>query len=604
MLLRPAAAAAALLAGLASYTAFDRPALAHAIWTGGLWVIGLPVLYRTIQGIRRGRFAADLVAALAIVAAIAFNQPFAGLVIVLMQTGGEALEHYAERRASAAVRELEAEAPRIAHVLAGDIPHDVTVDAIAVGDRLLVRPGEMVPCDGVVESGRSNVDVARITGEPLPLLATAGVELRSGYLNLDGPLEFRATARAEASLYARIVELVRTAQASKAPLQRLADRYAVWFTPLTLTVAGLAYLISGDPLRVLAVLVVATPCPLILATPVAIIGGINRAARRQIIVRHGGALEALAQVDAAVFDKTGTLTVGRPQVTKVETIPPFEQGELLRLAGSVEVGSGHLLARTLVEAAQRGGVVLPKATDITEAAGRGVSGTVEGHSVTVGAFSLVREHNPGAAATLHTMGNGGPALRAYVTVDGRAAGRVTYADQMRPGAAAAVAALRQLGVRHVALLSGDHADNVAAVAAEIGVDQVAADLLPEDKVRIVLGMAAESRKVLMVGDGTNDAPALSTAAVGLALAGHGGGIAAEASDVVVLVDDLGRVPEAVRIGHRTIRIARQSILVGLGLSGLAMIFAGLGYLAPAVGALLQEAIDVAVILNALRAARS
>ncbi len=604
MLLRPAAAAAALLAGLVFHTALDRPALAHAVWTAGLWLIGLPLLFRTVQGILRGRFAADLVAGLAILAAIAFDQPFAGLVIVVMQTGGEALEHFAERRASAAVRELEAEAPRIAHVLEGEVPRDVTVGEIAVGDRLLIRPGEMVPCDGVVESGASNVDVARITGEPLPLRALAGTELRSGYLNVDGPLELRATARAEASLYARIVELVRTAQASKAPLQRVADRYAVWFTPLTLVVAGIAYLISGDPLRVLAVLVVATPCPLILATPVAIIGGINRAARRQIIVRHGGALEALAQVDAAVFDKTGTLTVGRPEVSDVQTIPPFDERELLRLAGAVELGSGHLLARTLVEAAVQRGIILPKATGIIEAAGRGVSGNVEGHSVTVGAFSLVRERDPGAAATLHALGDGGPALRAYVTVDGRPAGRVAYADRIRPGAAQVVAALRRLGVDHIALLSGDHAENVAAVAAEIGMDEIAADLLPEDKVRTVLRLAAESRRVLMVGDGTNDAPALSSAAVGLALAGHGGGIAAEASDVVVLVDDLSRVPEAVRIGQRTLRIARQSIFAGLGLSGVAMVFAALGYLAPAVGALLQEAIDVAVILNALRAARS
>src|ERR1041384_4127416 len=374
ILLRPAAATGALVLGLALRTAAARPDWAHGVWTIGLWLLGLPLLFRTARDVARGKFAADLVAGLAIVAAMALDQPFAGLVIVVMQTSGEALEHYAERRASAAVRALEAEAPRQAHRLDGQRASDIAVEAIAVGDRLLIRPGEMVPCDGVVESGSSQVDASRLTGEPLPLTAREGVELPSGALNLDGPLVVRATARAEASLYARIVQLVRTAQASKAPLQRVADRYAVWFTPLTLAVAAAAYFVSGDPLRVLAVLVVATPCPLILATPVAIIGGINRAARRQIIVRHGGALEALAAVDTVVFDKTGTLTVGRPEVSVVDAVPPFDERSVLRLAGSVEQGSGHLLARSLVEGAERRGIDLPPPARVTAAAGGRAAG--------------------------------------------------------------------------------------------------------------------------------------------------------------------------------------------------------------------------------------
>lgn len=604
ILLRPAAATVALLAGLVLSQTPDPPLPEHTVWTLGLWLIGLPLLFRTVVGVFRGRFAADLVAALAIAAAMLLDQPFAGLVIVLMQTGGEALEHYAERRASAAVRELEAQAPRLAHRKVGERISDVPAEVIAVGERILVRPGELVPCDGIVESGSSQVDVARLTGEPLPQRARTGSVLRSGTLNLDGPLVLEVTAKAAASLYARIVELVRTAQASKAPLQRIADRYAVWFTPVTLGVALGAYLLSGDPLRVLAVLVVATPCPLILATPVAIIGGINRAARRQIIVRHGGALEALAAVDAVVFDKTGTLTVGRPEVAKVQAMAPFGEPEVLRLAGAVEQGSGHLLARTTVDAAHRQGLALPPATAVTEAAGRGVWGTVEGHEITVGAFSLVRERYPRAAAALSTLHDGGPALRAYVAVDGRPGGSITYADHVRAGAARVIADLRQMGMSHIALLSGDHAGNVDAVAREVGIQEVAADLLPEDKVRYVVRLAGESRRVLMVGDGTNDAPALSTAAVGLALAAQGGGIAAEAADVVLLVDELDRVPEAVAIGRRTLRIARQSIVVGLGLSSVAMLAAAAGYLAPAAGALLQEAIDVAVILNALRTVSS
>ena len=600
MLVRPVAAGAALFAGLVLRQLSHPPVSAHSIWTAGLWIIGLPLLVRTAIGVFRGRLAADLVAALAIIGAMALDQPFAGLVIVLMQTGGEALEHYAERRASAAVRQLEEDAPRFAHRVRDERIEEVEAVSIAVGELVLVRPGEMVPCDGVVEGGSSQIDVARLTGEPLPQRVEAGSELRSGTLVLDGPLRVRVSAPAEASLYARIVELVRTAQASKAPLQRVADRYAVWFTPVTLVVALGALAISGDPLRLLAVLVVATPCPLILATPVAIVGGINRAARHQIIIRHGGALEALAAVDTVVFDKTGTLTVGRPEVAAVQTVPPFTEPELLRLAGAVEQGSGHLLARTLVEAAHARGIEIPAATAVTEAAGRGVWGTVEGHRVTVGAFSLVRERDPVAAAALHALHNGGPALRAFVTVDGRPAGTITYADRVRPGAAAVVAALRDLGIREIALLSGDHADNVAKVARAVGIEEIHADLLPEDKVRFAERLGAASRKVLMVGDGINDAPALSTASVGLALAAHGGGIAAEAADVVLLVDQLDRVPEAVAIGRRTLRIARQSILAGLGLSAAAMVIASLGFLVPAAGAVVQEVIDVAVILNALR----
>lgn len=602
ILIRPAAATLVLLAGLVAGTLLPDGSARHLTWTAGLYLLGVPLLLRTGRGLLRFQFNADLVAGLAILGAMLLDQPFAGLVIVLMQTGGEALEHYAERRASAAVRALEAEAPRIAHRRANGRLEDVAVDAIAIGDRLLIRPGEMVPCDGVVREGRSQVDASRLSGEPLPISARPGTLLQSGALNLDGPLELEATAPAAASLYARIVELVRTAQASKAPLQRLADRYAVWFTPVTLAVCALTWIVSRDPLRVLAVLVVATPCPLILATPVAIIGGINRAARRQIIVRHGGALEALAAVEVAVFDKTGTLTVGRPRVASVRPLAPFSEAELLRLSGAVELGSGHLLARTLVDEAQGRGIALPTATEVLEAAGRGVRGVVDGHHVAVGAFSFVRDTNPAAADSLARLHNGNAALRAYVAVDGRGAGSITYADRVRPGAAAVVTRLRALGISHVVLLSGDHATNVAAVGREVGIDEVAADLLPEDKVRYVARLAGESGKVLMVGDGTNDAPALSSAAVGVALAGHGGGIAAEAADVVVLVDELGRIPEAVAIGRRTLRIARQSILVGLGLSVAAMGAAAAGVLPPAAGALLQEAIDVAVILNALRAA--
>ncbi len=600
----PAATLFVVAMGLVAGVGPGGDAARYWVWLGGLVVVGAPVVWRTLRGALRGHFATDVVAMLAIVGAVAFGQPLAGLVIVLMQTGGEALERYAEGRASRAIQELEAAAPRTAHRRDGASVTDISADAIGIGDLLLVRPGELVPCDGVVAEGMSLVDASRLTGEPVPVEAEPGTALMSGSVNGDGALTLRATALAKESRYARIVELVRHAQESKSPLQREADRYAVWFTPLTLVVCIVAYAATHDPVRVLAVLVVATPCPLILATPIAIIGGINAAARRMVIVRNGGALEQLSRVDTAVFDKTGTLTVGMPEVSRVRPAPGFTENEVLRLAGAVEQGSGHLLARTIVRAAEARAGELPAARHHREAPGRGLSGDVEGHEVVVGARAYVLEQPGVSLDAVAALEHGGDGLRAYVAVDGRLAGIVDYADQLRPGIADVFADLRRLGIRRTLLLSGDHTPNARAVAVAVGIAEVHGDLLPEDKVAVVNRLAHEGARVLMVGDGTNDAPALTAADVGIALAGHGGGITAEAADVVILVDEPARVVEAVRIGQRTLRVARQSIWVGLGLSGVAMVFAAQGYIAPTVGALLQEAIDVAVILNALRTSGS
>ena len=566
----------------------------------GLVLTGAPVVWRTLRGMVAGRFAADLVAALAMIAAILLRNPLPGLIVVLMQTGGEGLERYAQGRASEAVRDLEAAAPRLAHRLGEGGVEDVPAGVVAVGERLLVRPGELLPCDAVVLDGRSHVDVSALTGEPTPLSAAAGTHLMSGSHNLEGPLTVRALAVASQSQYARIVELVRTAQASKAPLQRLADRYAVWFTPLTLAVCAGAWLLSGDPIRVLAVLVVATPCPLILAAPVAIVGGINRAARRQIIFRHGTALEQIGAVTVGVFDKTGTLTIGRPQVARVVPVPPWGADEALALAGAVEHGSGHLLARTLVEAAEADGP-LKEAEHIVEAPGQGVSGEVDDRIVAVGSWSYIKERHPRAAVDFAEASRGSDGLRAYVAVEGRGAAIVEYADEMRPGLAEFFHRLRELGVRRTLLLSGDAQPNADAVAHAVGIDDAMGDLLPEQKVAAVQRLMKGGERVLMVGDGTNDAPALSSATVGIALASGGGGISAEAADAVILADDPTRIVEAMTISRRTMRIARQSIWVGLGLSSVAMGFAAMGAIPPIVGALLQEAVDVAVILNALRA---
>jgi heavy metal translocating P-type ATPase len=419
-----------------------------------------------------------------------------------------------------------------------------------------------------------------------------------GAVNGQAPLELRATAPAAASQYARIVELVRTAQASKAPIQRMADVVAVWFTPLTLLVCVVAWAASGDPARALAVLVVATPCPLILAVPVAIIGGVNRAARRQVIVRHGGALEALARVTVVAFDKTGTLTVGRPRVQAVETHGTWTRESVLRLAGAVETGSSHLLARTLVEAAHEGVGVLPAAHDVHETPGDGVEGRVDGHDVLVGSRAFLASRGIAMPPTLTEAAG----LTAHVAIDGAYAATVGYADEVRAGVPAVMRRLASLGARRTLLLSGDRQANASAVAAGVGIAEALGDLSPGDKVREVKRLVAAGERVLMVGDGTNDAPALAAATVGIALASGQAGVTAETADAVILVDDVSRVADAVAIGQRTMRVARQSVGWGLGLSAAAMVVAAAGYLAPAAGALVQEAIDIAVILNAVRAA--
>jgi heavy metal translocating P-type ATPase len=566
----------------------------------GLVIVGVPLILRTARGAARGHFAADIVAALAIATAIVLRQPLPGLVVVLMQTGGEALERYAEGRASAALRMLEDAAPRIAHRLLDGVTEDVSVDSILVGDELLVRPGETVPCDGVVVEGRSHVDTAAITGEPVPVTAIPGVELLSGSLNQEGALHVQVRARAEESQYARIVEMVRTAQASKAPLQRLADRYAVWFTPITLAVCVVVYVLTRDPSRILSVLVVATPCPLILATPVAIIGGINRAARSRIIVRHGGALEQLAGVRVAVFDKTGTLTIGRPEVSGVVATDGADADSVLAIAAAVEERSGHLLARSVVAAARSRGLAIADARGIVETPGRGVAGVVGDREVAVGSRAYVQQRYPALRERWTPQSTG--VLSAHVAIDGAHAGIIEFADRIRTAAADTIDTLRREGVERIIILSGDDAPTTHAVASAVGITEARGDLLPQDKVAVVAKLVKAGERVLMIGDGTNDAPALTAATVGLAMARHGG-VTAEAADAVLLSDDIADVARAIHISKRTMRIARQSILAGLGASIVAMIFAAMGMIPPTAGAFLQEGIDVAVILNALRASR-
>lgn len=574
-------------------------------WTVGLVLVSLPILWKTVRGVLRGKFAADVVASLAIITSILIGQPLVGFVIVLMQTGGEALERYAAGRASQALRQLTENAPHVVHLVEPSGTHDVRPDSVRKGDSILVRPGEMIPCDGIVIGGESHVDTSTLTGEPMPQRVTVDDAVMSGATNEESPLTIRVTAIVEDSQYARIVALVREAQSSKAPLQRLADRYAVWFTPFTIAVCGFAWILSGDWQRVLAVLAIATPCPLILATPVAILGGMNRAARRHILVRNGGALETLSRTSAIVFDKTGTLTAGKPSVSQVVGLDSLEENEVLRLASAVEQGSGHLLARTVVEAAEALGMRPPPASEIIESPGRGVEGKTDGMRVAVGAGSYIAQHYPALAGSIDMVNarDVDVLLRAFVAVDGKLAGSIEYEDQPRPSMNPFIERLRSFGIERLILLSGDRPENARRIAAGVGIQEARGDMLPQDKVDVVNRLKDDGEVVAMIGDGTNDAPALSAADVGIALASHGRGVATEAADVILLIDDPARLADAITISRRTMRIARQSIWTGLGLSAIGMTIASLGGISAIAGAAVQEIVDLAVIVNALRASR-
>jgi len=573
----------------------NRHDLADHVLLAVLVLGGLPLVVQTLIGLVRGRFAADVVAMLAIVTAFVLGQYFAGAIIVLMQAGGEALEAYAMSRASRSIEALLERAPKTARRLVGDHQEEVPATEIAAGDVIVLRPGDLIPVDGIVLSGRSLVDRSAVTGEPVPVDAQPGTELLSGCLNLDGALEVRAERAAEQSQYQQIVRLVQAARVERPPIQRLADQYAVWFTPLTLIVCVIAWILSRDADRVLAVLVVATPCPLILATPVAVIAGIGRAARRGIVIRRGESIEQVGKAEVVVFDKTGTLTLGAPVVERVDCPAGHDPDVLLRLAAAVEQRSSHHLGRAVMKAGLQRFGTLPQPSDFRETPGSGVEGHVEGHHVEVGSIRFL-DCFDGTAAHDEP-----PSTTAHVAVDGAHAGVIWFADQLRPEVPSLMRRLETLGITETIMLTGDRRSSAEPIARQAGIREVRADLLPAGKVEALGELRRRYASVVMVGDGINDAPALAAATVGVAMGAHAPAAAAEAADVVLLVDDVGRVADAIEISRRTRRVAMQSIGVGLGVSGLLMLIAAFGYISPPAGALLQEALDAAVILNALRA---
>jgi len=552
------------------------------------------------------RLGVDTIALVAMVGALALDEALAGVVIGLMFTGGMALEAAASRRARRELTLLVQRAPRVAQRRVDGGLEEVPVDEIRAGDVVLVRTGEVVPVDGRLTGGEAVVDMSTLSGEPLPVTLQAGEAVTSGSANAGAPFEVRADRPAAESAYAALVRLVEQAQAQRAPFVRLADRYAAIFLPVTLLVAGLAWAISGDPVRGLAVVVVATPCPLILAAPIALASGLSRAARSGVIVKGAGAIETLGEARTVLFDKTGTLTVGTPEVREVLTLDGLTRGEALRLAASVDRLSAHVLGDALVRAARESGLELAMPVDIDEDPGQGIAGTVDGRRVAVGSRGFLRAqgYDPDAVAGASlATGRGSGEAHVLLGVDGAPAALIVMADELRPDAEYIVERLRDEGVRQVAMVSGDRASVAQRIGIVLGVDRVYAELSPEDKLDVVrtLREDPELRPVIMVGDGVNDAPALAIADLGIAMGAGGATVSSETADAVITVDRVDRVADAVHIGRRALHIARQSVLAGMGLSVAAMGVAAAGYLPPVAGALLQEAIDLAVILNALRA---
>ncbi|MCS0499385.1 heavy metal translocating P-type ATPase [Protaetiibacter mangrovi] len=572
-------------AGAAVQYLFSAYALAIALWQAVVMV----------RRLLRREFGLDVLAIMAIVATVVVGEFVAALVVVLMLMGGEALEDFANRRAKHELDALLARAPHSAHVQRGDRFEEVPVDEVAIGEVLLIRPAEVVPVDGTLLAAHASVDESSLTGESVPVEKVRGELLLSGSVNGPEAVELRATATAAASQYQQIVALVSEAAASRAPVVRLADRFAVPFTAFSLALAGVAWAVSADPARFAEVLVLATPCPLLIAAPVAFVGGMSRAARGGLIVKGGSVLEQLAAARTAVFDKTGTLTHGAPEITEVRTASGADADELLTVVASAEQYSSHVLAASLIRSATARGLTLREAEDAREVATDGVEATLDGRAVVLGKFAFVAAHAPDAVRTRIAPGE----LAIYAAVDGRYAGAILARDTVRANARRTLERLAALGVRRTLMLTGDARETAEHVAAEVGIAEVRAECLPADKVSTVRGIA--ERPVIMVGDGVNDAPVLASAEVGVAMGAKGATAASESADVVVLVDDIGRVADAVEIGRRTVAVALQSIWVGIAVSIGLMVVASFGVIPATLGALLQEVVDLITILAALRA---
>ena len=594
-------AATGLAAGMVARLLGD-PALAVPIWTAVTLPVLAALLLEILVSLRRGDVGLDVVAGLSMSAALLFGEALAAAIVALMYAGGQLLEAFAERRARREMTALLSRVPRTAIRHRAGALEEVPLDLVLPGDRLLVRQGDVVPVDGAVASGVAVLDQSALTGEPMPVTMQAGEAVLSGATNVGDAFDLDAARVAAESTYAGVVRLVEAAQKARAPMSRLADRYAMLFLAVTVALAAAAWQLTGEPIRAVAVLVVATPCPLILAVPVALVSGLSHAARQGILIKGGKAMETLARIRALVLDKTGTLTHGDARIVDIRAADSLGSDELLRLAASLDQASKHIVARTIVAKAQARGLMLAIPAEVAEPPGEGIAGKVEGRSVMVGSPRFIAAKI--GRSGLSTLAEDRPAgaVAVAIAIDGEPSGVLILNDALRAGTARLLDELRALGIERIVLATGDRGEVARFITFGLPIDLVRADLTPDQKVLTVLSERKRG-PVMMIGDGVNDAPALAAADIGIAMGAKGAAASAEAADVVLLVDQLARVLPAIRIARRSRAIALQSVVAGIGLSVAAMVAAAFGFLPPVEGALFQEVIDVAVIFNALRALR-
>ena len=577
-----------------------RPDLAEIAWAAGVIPVLVALCIEIVRSLWKGEVGLDIVAALSMSAALLFGETLAAAVVALMYSGGTFLESFAQGRARREMSDLLSRVPRTATRHRNGGLDEVPLDDIELDDLLLIRQGDVAPVDGTVESAGAMLDQSALTGESMPARLDRGQDVMSGSTNAGEAFDLRVTRRASDSTYAGIVRLVEEAQKSKAPMARLADRYSLLFLAITVALATAAWWFTGDPIRAVAVLVVATPCPLILAVPVALVAGLSRAAHFGVLIKGAKPLEALARIRTLILDKTGTLTDGRPQIVSIDTQGDLSEDEVLYFAAALDQASKHPIAQAIVAAARARGTALPVPEDVVETPGEGVAGTVDGRRVIVGGAGFVAAQAGVADAEGAVIEAGSVVVS--LAVDGKLMGHLVMADALRAGTADLLAGLRRLGIARILLATGDRRAVAEAVTEGLALDAVRADLTPDQKVLLVL-TEHKNGPVMMVGDGVNDAPALAAADIGVAMGARGAAASAEAADVVLLVDHLDRLLPGIEVAQRSRRIALESVAAGIGLSVLGMIAAAFGYLTPVQGALLQEVIDVAVILNALRALR-
>jgi len=558
---------------------------------------GLPLLYDLLWKLLKQEFGSDLLGGISIITSVLLGEYLAGSIIVLMLSGGEALESYALRSASSVLAALAKRMPSIAHRKRDSEIVDVGLQEVAVGDALVIYPHDICPVDGVVIAGHGVMDESYLTGEPFQITKTSGSTVISGAINGESALTIRTTQRAADSRYAKIMEVMRESEAKRPQLRRLGDQLGTIYTPVALTMALLAWVISGESIRFLAVLVIATPCPLLLAIPIAIIGSISLCARRAIIVKSPVVLEQIAECRTAIFDKTGTLTYGEPKLTEQLIAPCSTQKEVLTLVASLERYSKHPLARAILAAANERGIQITEATEVGEQPGQGLRGTVSGHQVQITSRNKMIAQKVAGTDQLPPVAGG---LECVVVIDQHYAAALRFRDAPR---AESLSFVRHLGPKHqfqkVMIVSGDRESEVRYLAEQVGITEIYAQKSPEEKLAIVRKETAAA-KTLYVGDGINDAPAMMAATVGMAI-GQNSDVTAEAAGVMVMDNSLNKVDEFMHISRRMRIIALQSAVGGMALSVIGMVFAATGYLSPVCGAITQELIDVLAVLNALRA---